>query len=90
MKDEINRVKLQVNRQNNLSVACDLRISVIPQIRDENLHQICDSICKAINISMPPYKSIYRTRNKNRIDRDGTIIIKFFTPCFKNNILKMF
>lgn len=46
------RVFDKVDRQNNLSVACDLRINGIPQIIDENLHQVFDSICKAINISM--------------------------------------
>lgn len=46
------RVFDKVDRQNNLSVACDLIINGIPQIIDENLHQFFDSICKAINISM--------------------------------------
>lgn len=86
---EMKMIKIQLNKQDNLAVSCDLRISGIPYFPSENLHELFNNICQAIQYTTPSYKNIYRVNNKNsRNAKDGTIIVKLFTPYDKNAILR--
>lgn len=91
LKNEIKTLKTQIQRQENLAVSCDLRLNGIPYNKDENLHVHFENICKALNISTPGYKSIYRLQNKNNKEQnspDAVIIVKLLSPYDKNFVLK--
>lgn len=86
LKSEVGMLKAQLAKQENLAVACDLRLHGIPFTVNENLFDIFAQICTTINISPPVVKNIFRLNNGN--NKDGIIIIKFATPYIKNFILK--
>lgn len=91
LKTEIKMLKSQMQRQENLAVSCDLRINGIPFRNNENLHDIFDGICYALNISTPSYKSIFRLQNKNNKEQnspDAVILVKLLSPYDKNFVLK--
>lgn len=92
IKAQLQELKHQTLRQENLFVACDLRINGIPYNENENLYNIFDSLCQVINISTPSVKSIYRLKNKNNKNKenslDAVIIVNLMSPYDKNFVLK--
>lgn len=89
---EIKMLKSQTNRQDNLSVASDLRINCIPFVQNENPNDIFGRICSALGISTPAFKSIYRMQSKNGNSKetnspDAVILVKHHSPNDKNFIL---
>lgn len=94
MQDEIKSLKTKMKRQENNTVACDLRLNEIPFSENENLMDIFSDICNAIQVSVPAVKSIYRLQNqnnKNKTDsKDAVIIVKMWSPYDKNYFLKSF
>lgn len=90
MKTEINDLKIQKLKQDNMQVACDLRINGIPSEDGENLYQMFDSLCETININTPQVRSIYRIKNvrDNRNISDAAILVNLRSPYDKNFILK--
>lgn len=92
LANELKIIKCQLNKQENLAVSCDLRINGIPYFATENLHEHFGNICNAIQINTPSYKNIYRVNNNNKTNsrnaKDGTIVVKLFTPFDKNSILR--
>lgn len=93
LQSEIKTLKLQINRQENITVACDLRINGIPFMKNENLNDIFGSICCALNISTPAFKSIFRLQNRNNKEvnsPDAVILVKLHSPYDKNFILKSY
>ena len=91
LKGEIKSLKAQINRQENLSVSCDLRISGIPFVKNEKLDEIFVRVCTALNISTPAYKSIFRLQNRNiKLVKspDAVILVKLCSAYDKNFILK--
>lgn len=92
LKSQIQELKLQTMRQENLFVACDLRINNVPFTKDENVYNIFDDICRAIDIQTPSVKAIYRLSNKNNKEKtnstDAAIIVNLFSPYDKNFVLK--
>lgn len=87
VKSEIKKIKSQINKQENLTVSCDLRIMGIPSSNAENLNELFNNICSALNIPTPPYKNIYRIQT-NKKSFDGTILVQLFSPYDRNFILK--
>lgn len=87
VKSELKQIKSQINRQENLSVSCDLRIMGIPSSNTENFNELFNNICSALNIPTPPYKNIYRVQN-NKTRLDGTILVQLFSAYDRNYILK--
>lgn len=51
-EEEIKYMKLQVQRQVNLPVSCDLKLNGIPFSKSENLSGIFESICNQLNIAI--------------------------------------
>lgn len=93
LKTEIKTLKSQIQRQENLAVSCDLRLNGIPFKSNENLHEVFDNICCALNISTPSYKSIFRLQNRNNKEQnspDAVVLVKLLSPYDKNFILKSF
>lgn len=87
IQTEIQNLKMQIRKQDNLAVSCDLRINGIPYTDTERLDGLFNSICNALCTSTPPYKSIYRLKNV-RSGPDGTILVQLLTPYLKNSLLK--
>lgn len=92
IKNEIKTLKMQTLKNANSVVACDLRVNGVPYSDKENLTQIFENICTAINITTPRIKSIYRLHNKNNKAKeaspDAVIIVKMLSPYDKNFFLK--
>lgn len=92
MKAQIDELKLQAMKQENLFVACDLRINAVPFTPNEDVYGIFNSICQAVNIQTPSVKCIYRLGNKNNKEKenspDAAIIVNLFSPYDKNFVLK--
>lgn len=92
MKEEIKNLKTQLKRQENKTVARELRIIGIPLYTNENLLDIFGNICSTIGISLPAIKTIYRLRNQNNKHKtnitDAPIIVKMWSPYDKNFFLK--
>lgn len=92
MQDEIKILKTKVQKQENNSVSCELRLNEIPFNPDENLYEIFDKICIRINTSVPAVKTIYRLQNhsnKYKADsKDAVIIVKMWSPYDRNYFLK--
>ncbi|XP_075162960.1 uncharacterized protein LOC142235586 [Haematobia irritans] len=59
LMNDVETLKAQQRKQENLNVACDLRVNGIPYNRSENLNEIFNNICNALQIKTPPYKTIY-------------------------------
>lgn len=74
----------------NMSVACDLRITGIPHTSDENLNQIFWSVCEKIKYDVPKFKAIYRLKSfKDTKDKNDTaIIVRLNSPFERNSFLK--
>lgn len=92
VKAEVQKLKTQLQRQENSFVATDLRITGIPFRRDENLFDVFKSICDLLNIPTPAIKTLYRLQNHNNKDNgyspDAVIMVKLCSPYDKNFILK--
>lgn len=92
MKSQIQELKEKTLRQENLVVACDLRITNIPFDREENVYNIFDDICRTIDIQTPSIKAIYRLKNKNNREKqnspDAAIVVNMLSPYDKNFVLK--
>lgn len=92
LKDEVSKLKIQMQRQENSLIAFDLRINGIPYRKDEDLYGVFTTICNTLNINTPAVKSIYRLQNFNNKHKDDSpnavIMVKLFSPYDKNFILK--
>lgn len=92
IRAQLQELKLQTLKQENLFVACDLRINGVPYYENENLYNIFDTICEVINIPTPSVKAIYRLKNKNNKNKenslDAVIIVNLMSPYDKNFVLK--
>lgn len=87
---EVEKLKNQFKKQENLNVACDLRINGVPYYEGENLIFIFDNICGWLNIQTPTVKSIYRINNNlnHSTNKDTCIMVNLISPYEKNFILK--
>lgn len=92
IKKEINALKMQIKRQENSTIAADLRINGIPFSKDEDLLLTFNKICSTINLTTPAIKSIFRLQNENNKHKtnsqDAVIIVKMMSPYDKNFFLK--
>lgn len=92
LKNDIENLKLKVQRQENNTVASDLRLNGVPYVENENLLRIFNDICKVLNTTTPAIKSIFRLRNQNNkrenISPDAVIIVRMWSPYDKNFFLK--
>lgn len=91
LKEDINFLKSQMSRQENLTVACDLRINGIPFYEKEDLYELFANLCHTVQIQKPALNNIFRVKNlKNTrgTSLDTVIIVKLASPFEKNNILK--
>lgn len=92
LKGEIKELKLQALRQENASVAADVRIIGVPFHENENLFNVFGKICASCNIPSPKLKTIHRLKNRNntkeRNSPDAVIIATFMSPYDKNFFLK--
>lgn len=90
LRKEINHLKIELDKHENSSVACDIRINGVPYLDNEDLPRMFHNLCESLQINTPPIKSIFRllhTRS-GRNNVDPTIIVKFSTPYQRNLILK--
>lgn len=91
-KAEIDDLRIQLLRQENATVACEIRVNGIPFQTEENLFDVFANICESINIAVPRIKTIHRLQNRNNTKNlnspDGVILIKFMSPYDKNFFLK--
>lgn len=92
LKDEVSKLKTQLQRQENSLIASDLRINGIPYRREEDLYGVFTTICNNLNVNTPAVKSIYRMQNFNNKQKDNfpnaVIMVKLLSPYDKNFILK--
>lgn len=92
LKDEVSKLKTQLQRQENSLIASDLRINGIPYRREEDLYGVFTTICNNLNVNTPAVKSIYRLQNFNNKHKDNSpnavIMVKLLSPYDKNFILK--
>lgn len=92
LKDEVGKLKTQLQRQENSLIASDLRINGVPYRDNEDLYAMFQDICGALNINTPAVKAIYRLQNHNNKDKENSlnavIMVKLFSPYDKNFILK--
>lgn len=88
LKNEITRIKQQLSHQENINVSTNLRICGIPHYQNENLYNLFDHLCAAINITSPKVKHIQRIKNNKNHTADGIILVKLFTSQERNVILK--
>lgn len=90
LKNEINMLKMEVDKRDNASVSCDVRINGVPFLDNENLPEMFTHLCNTLKINVPEIKSIFRLRHTrsgtNNID--PTIIAKFGTSYQRNFVLK--
>lgn len=93
LKNEIQTLKLKMQRQENNIVASDLRINGVPYVENENLISIFNEICKVVNIEIPAIKSIFRLKNQNNKrdnnSPDAVIIVRMWSPYDTNFFLKI-
>ncbi|XP_075157817.1 uncharacterized protein LOC142231083 [Haematobia irritans] len=87
LKNEIHELKFKLHRQDNLNVACNLRLNGIPSYKNENLYEIFKTMCESLEIVTPNINSIHRINTRSKTN-DGTILIKLCSPMHKNFILK--
>lgn len=89
---EIKNLKLKLQRQENNTVASDLRINGIPYMENEDLFGIFKSICETINSPTPAIKTIFRLSNRNNkrdnVSPDAVILVRMWCPYDKNYFLK--
>lgn len=92
LKNEVNNLKTQLQRQENSLVASDLRINGVPYKDGEDLYNILNSICCLLKINTPAVKSIYRLQNYNNkgngYSPHAVIMVKLLSPYDKNFVLK--
>lgn len=92
LKNEVGKLKLQLQRQENSTIASDLRINGIPYRENEDLFLLLQTICGTLSINTPAVKAIYRLQNHNNKEKDfspnAVIMVKLFSPYDKNFILK--
>lgn len=88
--DDIAKLKLYIEKQENSLVANELRIQGIPKYENEQLHAIFETICKSTNIHMPTVTSIRRLNSFRLRDNkiDPVICVKLSAPFEKNAFLK--
>lgn len=87
LKTEITNLRNKLSQNENLAVACDLRIDGIPYNNNEDLYMIFSTMCSNLNIQTPHIKAIYRLKNKNNSPAP-TILAKMMSPYEKNFFLK--
>lgn len=87
MNSVISTLNSKLLRHENSLIACDLRITGIPWYQDENLADIFGNICNMLNIEMPYYRNLFRTRSKNN-SPDSAILVKLESPMAKVHLLK--
>lgn len=73
-------------KQENATVACDMRITNVPLSEDENLQSILANLYNTIKIPMPDIKGIYRLHYKN--NSVAPIIVKFHSSYDRNFLLR--
>lgn len=91
LKDDLKKLKVYVQKQENSIVACDIRITGVPSNKDENLYTFYEKICEAVKISPFAVKTIYRvvrTKRRKNIE-DADIIVKFLSPYERNYFLNI-
>lgn len=92
LKNEVGKLKIQIQRQENSIIASDLRINGVPYREQEDLYLMFQTICGTLNINTPAVKAIYRLQNHNNKEQDyspnAVIMVKLFSPYDKNFILK--
>lgn len=92
LKSEVDKLKAQLQRQENSIIASDLRINGIPYDENEDLYQMFQTICGTLGINTPAVKAIYRLQNYNNKGKDyspnAVIMVKLFSPYDKNFVLK--
>lgn len=67
LKSDMADMKYKLNKQENASVASELRISGIPKIEKEDLMLVFQSVCTAVNIKPPVIAEEGRCRCKVRL-----------------------
>lgn len=87
MKSTIAELNTKQAIHENEVVACDLRITGVPWYAGEKLEDVLSNICSTLNIDMPCYKYIYRSKSHNN-SPDSAIIVKLDTPMAKVHVLK--
>lgn len=87
MNSVITTLNSKLQMHENSLIACDLRITGIPWCQDENLAEILSNICNILNIEVPYYRNLYRTRSKNN-SPDSAILVKLDSPMAKVHLLK--
>lgn len=93
LKADVASLKAQLAKQDNIAVACDMRLHGVPVNSDENLLEIFNTLCKTLNIEPPVCKTITRLKNNNNAQNkssfiDAPIIIKLTTPQDKNFMMR--
>lgn len=90
LKREIDQLKIELDKHENATVACDIRMNGVPYVDNEDLPRMFHNMCESLQINTPPVKSIFRLRytRSGRNNVDPTIIVKFATPYQRNLILK--
>ena len=92
IKNVIGLLKSKVQKQENATVAADVRINGIPCQNNENLINIFNAICHTINTPVPSLQSIVRLQNQNnkfaKDSPDAVIIVKMLSPYDKNYFMK--
>jgi len=89
VKAELQNLKDAANKNENLSIASELRIHGVPADEQENLTNLFNKICTAANAPPPIIKSIKRLKNSNNSTVvDGPIHVKLSSPRAKKSLLR--
>lgn len=91
LRKEIDYLKKVVDKQENATVASDIRINGVPMYENENINGIFNTLCDTIGINRLPVKSIFRlkkTKTGGTNLTDPAIIVRFDTPFERNFLLK--
>lgn len=90
LKSDVKLLNTKILQQENSAIASDLRITGIPYTDTEDLNNIFDNICQALNTNTPHVKSIFRVKHFKNIRNvaDPPIIVKLRSPFEKNRLIK--
>ena len=92
LREEVAKLKEKAERQDNISVAAELRIIQIPTKRTENLYTVFEQICSAIDVSTPSFLTVFRMKNKvngnGNLYNDAPIIVKLSSPYERNFFMR--
>ena len=86
LKSEVELLTNKIEFLQNKPIDSELRILGVPFAQDENLRDIFEKICVAVNIETPIASSIYRVKSKE--SSEGPTIVKLASANCRNQLMR--